>query len=239
MNGDSDIKMKSCVIYKRTSSLTNCGDDKDSHKRQEQICVDYCKSNNLSIQGVFYDAGVSGKVSVFNRKGFYGLYLHCLENDITRVVFESISRFSRDLYELEVAYRKLTSDGIQLISVTDGDFEDDRISTLNRQIISAISEYQRKEIVFNLSVARDRKKSSNKESGYVTLNGKGKCEGRKTHKEMNAELVALVKKLRRKNWKTKKVMSYQKISDYLYSQGYVNERGNQYDAKSISRMVEQ
>ena len=239
MNGKVNIKMKSCVIYKRTSSLTNCGDDKDSHNRQEQICVDFCESNNFSIQGVFYDKGVSGKVSVFNRKGFYGLYLYCLENNITTVVFESISRFSRDLYELEVAYRKLTDDGIQLISVTDGDFEGDRVSKLQRQIISAISEYQREEIVFNLSVARGRKKIRNKGIGVTTLDGSGKCEGRKSHKEINSELVALVKKLRRKNWKTKKVLSYQKISDYLYSQGHVNEKGNQYDAKSISRMVQQ
>ena len=62
--------MKNCVIYTRTSSLTNCGEDKDSHQRQEQICVDYCKSNRLSIQAIFYDEGVSGKVLVFNRSVF-------------------------------------------------------------------------------------------------------------------------------------------------------------------------
>ena len=119
------------------------------------------------------------------------------------------------------------------------DFEDDRVSKLQRQIISAISEYQREEIVFNLSVARGRKKIQNKEIGVTTLEGKGKCEGRKSHKEINSELVVLVKKLRRKNWKTKKQMSYRKISDYLFENGYANERGNQYDAKSISRMVQQ
>ena len=233
------MKMKKCVIYKRTSSLTNCGDGKDSHQRQEQICTEYCKSNNLLVQSVFYDEGISGKVSVFNRNAFRDLYLYCLENNVKIVVFESISRFSRDLYELEVAYRKLTSEGITLISVNEGDFEDDRVSKLQRQIISAISEYQREEIVFNLSVARNRKKVRNKDSGYITLKGQGKCEGRKSHKEINSELVVLVKKLRRKNWKTKKQMSYRKISDYLFENGYANERGNQYDAKSISRMVQQ
>jgi len=110
---------------------------------------------------------------------------------------------------------------------------------LNRQIILAISEYQRKEIVFNLFVARDRKKSSNKESGYITLSGTGKCEGRKSHKEQNPELVSLVKKLRRKNWKTKKQMSYRKISDHLFQNGIVNERGNPYNSKSIREMVQQ
>ena len=231
--------MKNCVIYKRTSSLTNAGEDKDSHKRQEQACIDYCKSNQLEVDEIFYDSGISGKVSVFQRDAFKKLYLHCLDRGIKTIVFESISRFSRDSYELEVAYRKLTSEEFTLISVTDGDFEDDRVSTLNRQIISAISEYQRKEIVFNLYVARDRKKSSNKESGYVTLNGDGKCEGRKTHKEKNPELVALVKKLRRKNWRTKKQLSYRKISEHLFQNGIVNERGKRFHVQSIRSMIQQ
>jgi len=233
------MEMKNCVIYKRTSSLTNCGEDKDSHQRQEQICIDYCKSNRLSIQAIFYDEGVSGKVSVFNRSAFRDLYLYCLENDVKIIVFESISRFSRDVYELEIAYRKLTSEGFGLVSVVDGDFEDDRVSKLQRQIISAISEYQREEIVFNLSVARNRKKVRNKDLGITSLDGSGKCEGRKSHKEVNSELVVLVKKLRRRNWKTKKQMSYQKISDYLFDNGYVNERGTKFSAMSISRMMEQ
>lgn len=231
--------MKKCVIYKRTSSLTNCGESKDSHTRQEQICLDYCKNNKLLPSATFYDEGVSGKVSVFNRNAFRDLYVYCLENNVKMVVFESISRFSRDLYELEVAYRQLTEKGIQLVSVNDGDFEDDRVSKLQRQIISAISEYQREEIVFNMSVARERKKIHNKSVGVVTLDGSGKCEGRKSHKEMDTELVAIVKKLRRRNWKSKKQMSFRKIADYLFDNGYVNERGNKFSAMSISRMVEQ
>jgi len=231
--------MKKCVIYKRTSSMTNGGDNKDSHIRQEHACIDYCKSNRLEVHGVFYDLGVSGKVSVFQRNGFKDLYLHCLEHDVRTIIFESISRLSRDSYELEVAYRKLTSDGFNLISVTDGDFEDDRVSKLQRQIISAISEYQREEIVFNLSVARNRKKTQNKVNGITTLDGQGKCEGRKSHKQINSELVQLVKKLRKRNWKTKKQMSLRKISDCLLESGYVNERGNRYNAKSIRDMVQQ
>ena len=54
--------MKRCVIYKRTSSLANSGEDKDSHQRQEKICTDYCKANNLEMVKVFYDVGVSGKI---------------------------------------------------------------------------------------------------------------------------------------------------------------------------------
>ena len=231
--------MEKCVIYKRTSSLANCGEDKDSHQRQEKICRDFCETHQLDACGIFYDSGVSGKISVLKREGFKQLYLYCLENDITTIVFESISRFSRDSFELEVAYRKLVGEGFTLISATDGDFGDNHISKLNRTILAAISEYQREEIVFNLSVSRERKKLLNKKSGYTTLEGKGKCEGRKTHTEKNPELVKLVKRLRRRNWKTKKQRSYMKISQMLFDKGYANERGKPFNPKSIMSMVKQ
>ena len=140
---------------------------------------------------------------------------------------------------MESGHRKLKVDGFELVSVIDGSFEDNRISKLNRQMLSAIAEYQREEIVFNLSVSRERKKQQNKKGNYVTLEGKGKCEGRKAKKELQPELVALVKKLRRRNWKTKKQMSLRKISQHLLELGYVNERGKPYNPQSIKDMVRQ
>ena len=127
--------MKKCVIYKRTSSLANSGEDKDSHQRQEKICTDYCKSNKLEIVKVFYDVGVSGKISVLRRDGFKELYLYCIENEIRTIVFESTSRFSRDSFELELAYRRLVGEGFTLISATsDTEFDDRYQSKLVRQI---------------------------------------------------------------------------------------------------------
>ena len=88
-----------CVIYKRTSSLTNTGEDKDSSQRQEDICRSYCLSNRLEPVEVFYDEGVSGKQPVLKRNGFKPLYTFYLNRNIRIVVFEGLSRLSRDLYE--------------------------------------------------------------------------------------------------------------------------------------------
>ena len=156
-----------------------------------------------------------------------------------KFAINSILSVLRNSNYLESGHRKLKADGFELVAVTDGSLEDNRISKLNRQILSAIAEYQREEIVFNLSVSRERKKQQNKKENYVTLDGKGKCEGRKAKKELQPELVALVKKLRRRNWKTKKRMSLRKISQHLLELGYVNERGKPYNAQSIKDMVKQ
>ena len=40
-----------------------------------------------------------------------------MESDIRIVVFEGLSRFSRDLYEQELAYKKLSEDGLSLIHI--------------------------------------------------------------------------------------------------------------------------
>ena len=67
-----------------------------------------------------------------------------------------------------------------------------------------------------------------------------KREGRKTHRELNPELVKLVKRLRRRNWKTKRQKSYRQISRILSEDyGLFNERGNAFNPKSIMVMVNQ
>ena len=63
--------------------------------------------------------------------------------------------------------------------------------------------------------------------------------GSESKKELQPELVRLVKKLRRRNWKTKRRMSLRQISKHLLELGYVNEQGNPYSAQSISDMVKQ
>ena len=72
------------------------------------------------------------------------------------------------------------------------------------------------------------------------MDGQGKCGGRKSHLELNPELVKLVKRLRRRNWKTKKQKSYRQISRILFEDyGYSNEKGKPFNPKSIMVMVSQ
>jgi hypothetical protein len=64
----------------------------------------------------------------------------------------------------------------------------------------------------------------------------GKCEGRKSHREARPEVVALARKLRRKRSKGGK-RSLRAVSKELASQGYLNERGRPYAAKSVASML--
>tara|TARA_Y100000593_G_C4303664_1_gene334641 strand:+ start:110 stop:820 length:711 start_codon:yes stop_codon:yes gene_type:complete len=229
------------VIYLRTSSLTSSAEGKDSRIRQENICRDFCNRENLEVAEIFYDQGVSGSSSVLDRFQFKRMYLYCIENDIRNIVFENNTRFSRDLIEQESAFNFLEKEEFILFSATEGQWNKDESSQdLVRKIMAAVAEYERKQIVFRLAVARDRKRIDNQKIGLTTINGRGKVGGAKSHTELDQELVKLAKRLRRRNWKTKKQLSYRKIADKMAKEyGKLNRNGTVYSASSVRSMCNQ
>ena len=121
-----EIKTEDLDIFKQSINLDALGTwEIDSSKRQKEICRSYCTANKLERVQIFYDEGISSKQPVLKRNGFKSLYTFCLDTDIRIVVFEGLSRFSRDLYEQELAYKKLSEDGFKLVSATnEGELED-------------------------------------------------------------------------------------------------------------------
>jgi hypothetical protein len=67
----------------------------------------------------------------------------------------------------------------------------------------------------------------------------GKCEGRRSHIELNPELVGLVKRLRRRHPKTGRQKSLRAISRELADLGYRNIHGQPFAAESIAGMIRQ
>ena len=96
-----------------------------------------------------------------------------------------------------------------------------------RQIAGTFAEYEKARLVHKLRHARERVRQE-----------LGKCEGRKTHAELHPDIVALAKKLRRASPKGGDRLSYRKISAQLKKLGFVNERGQPYNPKSIKAMID-
>ena len=231
---------KKSVVYIRTSSETNIGREKDSEGRQRKICTTFARQNKFEVVKEFADV-CSGKITVLDRHGFKQLYRYCEEESVRDVIFENVTRFARDVVEMEVAFRFLKERGFILHSAShDIGFEEDAETEFMRQMLGAFAEYERKKIALRLQSGRISKSLVNKQKGLLVLNGKrGKVAGRKSYKELDADLVDLARKLRRKNWKTGKRRSLQKICDLLYEQGYGNSKGNPYGTGEISRMLRQ
>ena len=202
---------RNCVSYYRTSSLKNVGEDKDSLKRQKSVVHRFCKNNGYEISNEFYET-MSGDNEILTRPVFNEMLSFCDLNNIRTIVFENTTRFSRDHLCSETGYHYLKDLGYTLISSENPEswLDDSPTSVLIRRVLSCISDFEKSTIVHKLKGSRMRKRSVMKYSGYITRNGSGKCEGRKSHLELNPELEGLLKKY-------SKTLSVRKISSVLES----------------------
>jgi DNA invertase Pin-like site-specific DNA recombinase len=185
----------------------------------------FAKRSGLKLVGEFTDAAVSGADHIETRPGFTAMLAYIASNGARTIIVETASRFARDLMVQEVGFAKLQALGIKLVAAdSPHSFLDDTpTSKLIRQILGAVSEFDKAMVVAKLKGARDRKRALN-----------GKCEGRKSHAEMHPELVALVRQLRRKRPKGGQ-RSLREISAELAQRGIMNERGKPFSAASFAK----
>jgi DNA invertase Pin-like site-specific DNA recombinase len=216
------------IAYLRTSSAANVGADKDSDRRQRDAIAAFATRAGYMLVDVFYDAAVSGADPIDSRPGFVAMLERIEANGVRTIIVETASRFARDLMVQEVGHAKLRERGIDLIAADNpGSFIDDTpTAKLVRQVLGAISEFDKAMTVAKLRGARERKRRE-----------VGKCEGRKSHAERNPELVALVRRMRRAKPKGGQ-MSLREIGNALAAQGYLNAHGRPYAAASIKSMLD-
>ena len=200
---------KDCLIYMRTSTLTN--KDGDSVHRQKSSIMKWVKSNGYSVKGEYWDIE-SGKTDTMERPEFMKMISDSERLGILVLVFSDQSRLSRDIIVQESTYRLLSSRGYSLISSENPNsfLENTPTSNLIRQIMGSFCEFDRSSTVSKLKVSRIRKRESNREIGIVTRNRTGKCEGSKRILEIHPELESLILKFRRKGLSLRKISSFLK-----------------------------
>ena len=148
---------RAAVAYHRTSSAANV--DGDSRPRQRAAIQTYAERHNIEVVREFYDPAVSGAVPLHDRPGFQKLLAYLRRNGARLVLVENASRFARDLMVQEVGFERLRSEGIDLIAADNpGGFLDDTpTAVLVRQVLGAIAQFEKAQLVTKLKVARDRK----------------------------------------------------------------------------------
>jgi len=176
------------VAYFRTSSDTNVGEDKDTLKRQREAVTKYAKGAGYEIIAEYSDDGVKGADPVDQRPGFAAILAHIAGNGVRTIIVENAGRFARELMIQEIGHKFLKDMGIDLIAADrpDAFLDDGPTATMVRQILGAVSQFEKAALVAKLKGARDRKRAAT-----------GKCGGRKSYEERDPEMVALAKKLAR------------------------------------------
>ena len=224
-------KLTPALAYMRTSSAANVGADKDSEKRQRAAIEAFAKRAGYEIINWYYDEAVSGADRIEDRPGFTELLERLAGNGVDTIIVETANRFARDLIVQEMGHHMLREEGVQLIAADSPNafLENTPTAKMIRQVLGAVSEFEKGTLVAKLRGARERKRRET-----------GKCEGRKKHVEVKGRkgAVAMAKKLHRASPKTGKRMSLRKISVALAEAGHLNEHGRPFHSESIKRMVE-
>lgn len=218
--------MTKALAYMRTSSKTNVGEDKDSHKRQRAAIDAYAKANGVEIVAEYYDDAVSGADPVASRPGFAAMLERIAGNGVRCIIVETASRFARDLMVQEIGFRLLQGMNVELVAADSPDsFADDTpTSKLIRQILGGVAEFERAMTVAKLKGARDR--ASN-------VAGK-RIEGRKGHKVHNPALVDACKAVRAELGEK---ATLQAITDRLNQRGFVNGSGKPLQSMTVKRLL--
>jgi DNA invertase Pin-like site-specific DNA recombinase len=217
------------VAYLRTSSAANVGDDKDSAKRQMAAINAYAKRAGYHIElPPYYDAAVSGADPIDVRPGFAAMLAYLAEHPHTRTILvESASRFARDLVLQHTGHDLLRSRGIRLVPVDAPDHFTNETPTavMVRQILGAVSQFEKATLVWKLRVARERIRAK-----------AGKCEGRKSHIEARPEVVKMARLHARKPRLGKRA-SFRRIAALLAGQGHVASSGRPFGPSAIRSML--
>lgn len=155
--------------------------DGDGPERQRDSIIQFDKTNNLVWHKEFFEKGVSGTVEGANRPAFTEM-LEFIENQpahhsttIQAIVVERLDRLARDLMVQELLLKECRDRGIEVFSadiglVDQATNDGDPSRKLIRQVLGAVAEFAKSELVMKLSKARNRMRTQT-----------GRCEGRKPY----------------------------------------------------------
>src|ERR1035437_9334844 len=179
--------------------------DGDGFPRQLQAINGYAAAHDIAIVQVFREEGVAGNRESMDRPAWAEMMTALHSNGVKTIVIEKLDRLARDLMVQEATIADLQKYGFTLISVAEPDLmASDPTRILMRQLMGAVAQYDKSQIVLKLRGARQRMKAAT-----------GRCEGRKPYGERDGEaaVIGRMRELRAAG------MAYQHIAATLNSEG--------------------
>lgn len=199
----------------------------DGFDRQAEAIRKYAKANNIEVVETFRDEGVSGKKELADRRGLAAALDRIESNCVRLVLVERADRLARDLLIQETILGQFRGLEVQVIAADSGTDltvnDDDPTRKLIRQVLGAVSEFDKSVTVLKLRAARDRIRGRS-----------GRCEGRKPFgsKPNEAKTLDRIKQLRRKPRGGER-LSYAAIAEKLNAEGLTTRQGRAWHRGSV------
>jgi site-specific DNA recombinase len=211
------------VVYARYSSHNQ---REESIEAQLRACDDYAKRKGLQIVKCYTDAAKSGTTS--EREGFLEMIEDSGKGLFRFLIVHKLDRFSRDKFDAVTYKRKLKTNGVTLLSVTEN-LDNSPESVMLESCLEGMAQY------YSLNLAREVMKGM-RESAYncTHLGGKpplGYDVDPVTHKyvvnEAEASIVRYIFESYAEN------VGYNRILDHLNGMGYKTKRGGAFGKNSL------
>lgn len=165
------------IAYLRVSGASQL--DGDGFPRQLDACTKFCLGNELELVTAIEERAISGSADSADRPGFMKVLDYAQQNGIEAIVVERLDRLARDLMVQELLLKEIRDAGLKLYAADQGALVDlasndvDPTRKLIRQVLGAVSEWEKSNLVRKLRAARERKGRMGNAIGYGTKEAEG------------------------------------------------------------------
>ena len=213
--------MKKVFGYLRVSGRGQV--DGDGFPRQLAAVRAFALANDLRLIRIFREEGIAGTAESFERPAFAEMLSSLYSDGVRTVIVERLDRLARDLMVQERIVAEFQKNGFELISVAEPDLmATDPQRVFFRQIMGAVAQLDKGNIVAKLRGARLRKKAT-----------EGRCEGAKPYGFYEGEdsILERMKALRHQG------MGFDRIAVALNAEGLKPRRGVRWYGIGINKIL--
>lgn len=222
-------KRTRAIGYVRVSSDRQ-RDDGYGLELQEQAIRRYCRQERLELVMVLKDEAVSGSLS--DRPGLGSALAQLEEGAGDALVVYRLDRLARDLVLQETVIERLAKRGKRVLSVTETDIDgDDPTRVLVRQVLGAISQYEKAVISARLLSGRIAKAARGGYAFGAPPFGWAASDKQLVPVPGELEAIRMAKRLKRRG------KSLREIARALGEAGHRPKRADQWSAEMVSRLL--
>jgi len=213
--------MQKAFAYVRVSGRGQI--EGDGFARQRVAIKAYAAAHDFRIIREFREEGVRGSIETMDRPAWAEMMAALHANGVRTIIVEKLDRLARDLMVQEAAIADLRKYGFTLVSVQEPDLmANDPTRVLMRQLMGAVAQYDKSQIVAKLRGARMRMRATT-----------GRCEGRKPYGQFEGEgvVIARMKALRAEG------LGFDRIAAKMNTEGIETRTRGRWHGVMVNRIL--
>lgn len=162
----------------------------DGYARQEDAIRAFAAKKGWAISRIFKEEPISGTTEISLRPALTEAFSFCGVGTADTIIVERADRLARDLIVGELIYAEAKKAGIKIFSADAEEelvnSESDPTRVLLRQLLGALSQWEKSALVLKLRKARERMRRET-----------GRCEGFAPVEETHPEIADMICKLKK------------------------------------------